>query len=230
VIGGILDQQRPQGNASMRRTCSILAFSLLVLSAGAIAGGPNHERLVQRELAAEDRGDLRGAIDVCRDLLKTKPKDAVTMNVMAGLYGKLGQFDVELEWAQRAIDTDPGYHLAYVNLGNAKFSQGKHDEARAAFGKAAELAPADPLPVYSLGVVEEAEHHLLPAIALYEKSVKLDPKFVPGLFNLAAMYANARRYDDALSTLDRLLVIDPGAQAAIRMRARIVEEKRKTSR
>jgi len=49
----------------------------------------------------------------------------------------------------------------------------------------------------------------------------LDPAFDPGLFSLAAMYANAGRLDDALATLDRLLKRNPQAQDALAMRARI---------
>src|SRR5258708_5649064 len=48
--------------------------------------------LVQQAVSLEDKGDLAGAIDTNKKVLKLDPKAAVTMNVIAGLYGQLGDF------------------------------------------------------------------------------------------------------------------------------------------
>ncbi len=57
------------------------------------------------------------------------------------------------------------------------------------------------------------------------KSVELDPRFENGYFNLAALYANLKKYDEAVAALHKVLEINPGADDAKAMLADI--EKRR---
>lgn len=177
------------------------------------------------EHAREDAGDLAGAIRACMDILRQHPKDAQAMNTIAGLNGKLGRYRDEIAWAQRALSADPGFFRAEINRGTALAQLGQPRQAQAAFEHARQLAPGDPMPVYSLGVLAENRHDVRAATALYEQSVKLDPKFDSGWFNLAAMYATARRFDDALAALDKVLALDPRAEDARAMRRRVQADK-----
>lgn len=69
---------------------------------------------------------------------------------------------------QKAIDTSPRYWKAYINLGNGLAMQDKFDAAIKAFQKAADIAPKDPLPIYSLGVVAENQRDFKKALDLYK--------------------------------------------------------------
>ncbi|HJX84248.1 MAG TPA: tetratricopeptide repeat protein, partial [Candidatus Angelobacter sp.] len=100
--------------------------------------------LVQQATSLEDKGDLAGAIDANKKVVKLDPKAAVTMNVIAGLYGRLGDFHSEADWTRKAIALDPKFTGAYINLGNAMGSAGRPAEARKAFGKVMELDPKSP--------------------------------------------------------------------------------------
>lgn len=192
-----------------------------------VAEGPVREKLIDEEIRREDVGDFAGAMEVAKKILETSPRDVETLNVIAGLYGKLGRYEEEVIWANKAIAIDQNFHLAHVNLGNALFYLGKFEEARRAFETAMRLAPRDPLPVYSLGTLAEEQQHLQEAISYFERSIKLEPKFQPGMFSLAAMYANAKRYPPAIAMLDRLILLNPSAHDAISMRKRIrIEAKR----
>lgn len=97
--------------------------------------------------------------------------------------------------------------------------------AQSAFERARQLAPNDPMPVYSLGVLAENRHDVRVATMLYEQSVALDPKFDSGWFNLAAMYASAGRFDDALAALDKVLALNPKAEDARAMRQHVERDK-----
>ena len=57
------------------------------------------------------------------------------------------------------------------------------------------------------------------------QSVALDPKFDSGWFNLAAMYASAGRFDDALAALDKVLALNPKAEDARAMRQHVERDK-----
>src|ERR1700674_388813 len=136
--------------------------------------------LIQQAISLEDKGDLPGAIDANKKVLKLDPKAAVTMNVIAGLYGKAGDFRSEADWTRKAIALDPKFTGAYINLGNAMGSAGRPAEARKAFGKVIELDPKSPLGVYSLGVVAERQFKYRVALGYYEQSTRIDPKFEDG--------------------------------------------------
>ena len=218
----------------IRKAMAVLAAASWVATAGAQDGiddssvhdGVASSGLWARERAREDAGDLAGAIDVCMKILHDHPsQQARAMSVVAGLNGKLGRFSDEITWAKRAIAADPRLFEAEVNLGNAQAQLGQPKLARTSYERARDLAPKDPMPVYSLGVLAENRHDVATATALYEQSVALEPRFDSGWFNLAAMYATAGRFDDALGALDKVLALNPHAEDARAMRRRVEADK-----
>ena len=178
-----------------------------------------------QERAREDAGDFDGAIHACMQILRRHPKEPRAMNAIAGLNGKLGRYRDEITWASRAIHVDRGFFEAQINLGTAEAALGNEAAARKAFQRARDLAPSSPMPVYSLGVLAERRHDVPTATALYERAVALDPTFESGWFNLAAMQAQAGRFDDALASLDKVLALHPDAQDAQAMRRHVQADK-----
>ena len=187
--------------------------------------------LWQKERTREAAGDFKGAIDVCRQILHDHPKQqAQALTAIAGLYGKQHRYRDEIAWANRALAVAPDFFAAEVNIGNAQAQLGQLKEAQASFERARTMAPREPMPVYSLGVLAENRHDVPAAIALYEQSVGLAPGFDSGWFNLAAMYASARRWDDALAALDKVLALDPHAEDARAMRRHVESDKAAAAR
>ena len=170
---------------------------------------PAIKSLIAKALAAEDAGNLPAAIELNKQILESQPKNVLSINSIAGLYGSLGKFDEELFWAKKAIEVDPNFDYAYINYGSALLQLGKIAEAKKAFEKAAELNPKSPFAFYSLGVLAEQTRDVPKAIKYYKKSIAVDPKFENGYFNLGAMLANMKQYDEAISTLKKLLTINP---------------------
>jgi tetratricopeptide (TPR) repeat protein len=218
----------------MRKTMAVLAAAAWVATASAqdrSAGasspdGVASSALWARERAREDAGDIAGAIQACMQLLHDHPtQQARAMSVIAGLNGKRGRFNEEITWAKRAIAADPQLFEAAINLGNAQVQLGQLKQGQASFERARAIAPKEPVPVYSLGVLAENRHDVPAATALYEQSVALDPAFDSGWFNLAAMYATAHRFDDALAALDKVLALNPHAEDARAMRRHVEADK-----
>ena len=181
--------------------------------------------LIQQARNLERQGDLSGAIDANKRVIKLDPKTAVTMNVIAGLYGRAGDFRSEADFARKAIALDPQFTGAYINLGNAMGSAGRPAEARKAFGKVIELDPKSPLGVYSLGVVAERQFKYREALGYYEQSTKIDPKFENGHYCAAAMHARLKEHDAALASLDKVRQLNPNAEDAKQLEAALVAKK-----
>lgn len=182
---------------------------------------PKAVALIKEAIQLEDSGKFEEAIAKFKQVLKAEPKDFAAMNSIAGLYGVLKQPAEQVNWAQRSFETNPKYWKALINLGNGQAAQGKFEWASAAFEKAHSIAPKDPLPVYSLGVVAENRDQIAEALKHYLKSIELDPKFQNGLFGAAAMHANLRQFAEAKKLLTRLLEIESQDQDARQMLAAI---------
>jgi tetratricopeptide (TPR) repeat protein len=210
--------------------CILLAIGHI--SANAQAGAPVNPseknpkaiELIKEAMRLESAMLFAGAIDKYKEVLKLEPKDFAAMNTIAGLYGNLGQPEQEVVWAQKAVDTSPKYWQGYINLGNGLAMQSKFDTANKSYQKALELAPNDPLPVYSLGVVAENQRDIKKALDLYKRSIELDPKFEDGLFSAAAMHANLKQFPEAKALLNKLLAINPKAEDARQMLQQIEKE------
>jgi len=181
---------------------------------------------VKQGLELEAKHDLEGAIETSKKVLAVEPNNECALNTIAGLYGVMGNFQQEVEWARRAIEANPRFMKAYINLGNAQGSLGNVKEAEAALTKARDLEPKNPLPIYSLGVLAEQQQRFQQALTFYQLSVKADPKFEDGYFNLAAMYADLKRIAEAKATLKKLLELNPNAQDAKEMLRQLERQKR----
>jgi tetratricopeptide (TPR) repeat protein len=175
---------------------------------------PEVKRLARRSIAEEEAGDLRAAIETGKEALALHPRNECQLNAIAGLYGKLGDFEQEVTWARKALELRPSFALAHVNLGNAYASMGQGARAAEAFKEAAALAPKNPLPVYSLGVLAEKAGQMQEALELYRRSVAIDPTFANGHFNLAAAAAKLKRFDEARAALERVLQLEPKSEDA----------------
>jgi Flp pilus assembly protein TadD len=57
---------------------------------------------------------------------------------------KQGHWDVATDWFKKAVKADPNLAEAHYNLALSLDKMGKHEDATAAFKKAAELAPTNP--------------------------------------------------------------------------------------
>jgi tetratricopeptide (TPR) repeat protein len=176
--------------------------------------------LIQKEHFLEEKGDYYGALQIAERLMQLTESECAS-NTIAGLYGVLGRFDLEILWAKRSIKINPKYVNGYINLGNAEAGLGNMPEARTAYMKAMDLAPKNPLPLYSLGVLLEKEHKTDEAAKMYQTAIELDSQFEDGYFNLAAIKANMRKFDEARILLQHLLKINPDDRDAKAMLDRV---------
>jgi len=185
------------------------------------------KELFKQAAEYENKGDFENSITTQIKLSNLDPHNYVSANIIAGLYGKLGKFNEEIQWAGKAIQINPKFSDAYINLGNGYFGSGNLINSEKCFKEALTLDSTSSFPYYSLGVIEEAKKNLKAAIWYYEKSVSLDSTFEDGYFNLAAMYANLKDFKKANANILKVLALDPKAKDAQEMHAHILEELRK---
>jgi tetratricopeptide (TPR) repeat protein len=110
------------------------------------------------------------------------------------------------EAAQQAVALNDSLPFAHTALGNVYLLQKQHDQARAEAERVITLDPnlADGYALLAtiLNFTGKPEE----ALELAEKAVRLNPGF---LFQLGHAYYSARRYEEAIATLKKLLVRNP---------------------
>lgn len=75
------------------------------------------------------KGDYEEALEIYFEHLRNNPDDHYTMINISKIYDLMEDYDLSLEWAEKAIDIFPETYEAYFYQGNAFFSKGEYEEA-----------------------------------------------------------------------------------------------------
>jgi len=201
-----------------------LPFSTLFLAiaiAVALPAWTTHaqspDELIRSALAAEDRGQIAEAIELHKAVIAAQPDNVRSLNSIAGLYGKQGQYREEIAWAKKALAIDERHAPSWLNLGTGHFALGELPQAMAAYKNAVATDPYNPATHYHLALVNEEMGDLPAAEKHYEDAVGADAKFEAAYFNLGALNARQGRFLKASSWLNRLLEINFGDLDARKM-------------
>jgi len=157
----------------------------------------------------EKKGDYDKAIADYTKVIELDPKDAAVYNYRGGAWMELRDYDRAIADFTKCIEIAPKYDLAYNNRGVVWRIKGDYDKAIADYTKAIEIYPefAD---VYSnLAAVMATSRQSRyrdgkRAVELARKALKL--KETPRtLDNLAAAYAEAGRFQEAIKTQEKAI-------------------------
>jgi len=102
-----------------------------------------------------------------------------------------------MEAYRRALEQDPDFAEAHVNLGRLLHLAGKLHLARAHYVRAMQLDPLDPVPLYNLGVVLEDLGEAEQAVEMYQRALRRDPGLADAHYNLALLYERRGRRAEA---------------------------------
>lgn len=110
---------------------------------------------------------------------------------------------------RRALQLDPGLTAARINLGIALFNIPDLPAAQRELQAAATAAPNAPQPQYVLGLLAKLQNNPVAAIAAFQKVLALDPNDVGANVNLGQLYAQQRKYPEAIAVLRTGIAAEP---------------------
>ncbi len=153
------------------------------------------------------RGEVDQAIVHLRRAVKLNPQVEVRLNLAAALRAK-GQTDQAISTYQQALRADPNHAHAQYTLGGMLKHRGRPAEALEHFREALRLKSDWPvvfndmawlLATHGDAAVRDGDE----AVRLAERAVRLTQERHPALLDtLAASYAAAGRFDDAVATAE----------------------------
>jgi tetratricopeptide (TPR) repeat protein len=98
----------------------------------------------------------------------------------------------------RALELDPDFADAYINLGRLAHEAGRLPEAIQLYQQALERRADDPIAHFNLALATEDHSGAERAIALYQRALELDPGFADAHFNLANLFERSGRAQEAI--------------------------------
>ena len=181
-----------------------------------LAFDPGLSELALRVAALLSRqGDYPHAIDVLKDAIKVKPKDAGPYLQLSFIYAKyLRKIDQALKYANQAITLDPQNFEAYQRLYEIEAAAGEPERALAVLDRAAGVKSDDPAFWIRLG-------KLYATIVFKTEPKPADIKRVNGFFDKAV--ANAGDDPTALKDVADYYAASQQIQEAIPLYLKVLE-------
>jgi tetratricopeptide (TPR) repeat protein len=114
------------------------------------------------------------------------------------------------EALQKAVELNPTFDAAYLNLGITYTGLGEYQNAVDTLTKANNLHKNWVMAINELGVAYRKLNNLAEAINQFQKVINLDEKFALGYFNLGEAQNKLGRKAEAKKTLTKLKQLNPG--------------------
>ena len=157
------------------------------------------------------QGDWTRSLDHYKRVLRINPKNTETMNNAGVVLARMGKWDEAIDHYQRAVQFFPNLPKFHSNLGDVLLKKGKVKEAVEAFYKELEISPKDPWVANRLAWIKATSQakdmrNAGEAVRLGEMACQLsDNKEATILDTLAAAYAEAGRFQEAVKTAEKAL-------------------------
>ncbi len=97
----------------------------------------------------------------------------------------------------------------YLRHGIDLFDTGAYQQARIEFLNAARIKPADPEPLYRLGLINEALGDAVNAFRTFSTAATQDPHYIPAKLKLAQYFLFSDQLNPAAEQLDQILADQP---------------------
>ena len=102
----------------------------------------------------------------------------------------------------------------YISRGNELFAQKEYVKAKLEYKNAARISPTNPIIIYRLGLIEEAQGNITQALKAFLVAEQQDGDYAPAVSKLLRYFMAAQRYDEVTKRIDHLLSIDPNNATA----------------
>jgi tetratricopeptide (TPR) repeat protein len=137
------------------------------------------------------------------------PPKAIALNHEGAAALAAGDLELAEARVALALEYNPRFTEAWVNLGLVEMERGQFEQARRDFVRARELNPDLPAPHHALGLLSEREGHTDEGERRYRAALRVDPGFGPARINLARLLFERGAFDEAREQFLRLTQVAP---------------------
>ena len=113
------------------------------------------------------------------------------------------------KYFQQALEADPKFAVARLNLGVALLGQQKLDAARSALTEATVELPNDPYGWYNLGLALKDSGEPEKGIAAFQRVTEIKPNEADAYYFIGYLSTQLQKYDDAVRAFQKGLKLNP---------------------
>lgn len=180
----------------------------MLLSSGETIGAPLENRIFQAH-AVLNKNDVDAGEKLAAEIEKASPGDASAF----ALSGRVAMFNSDTSRAEslskKALEIDPNNSHALNTLAAIALNSRHYDAAKVLLDRATAIGDRNPRTSYNRGLLAQKQGDTLEAIAFYEESVRLDPKYLGAHINLANVYEEVSRFEDGVAAARKAADIAP---------------------
>ncbi len=180
-----------------RAVGGIFACSFLICCAAILArsGAPSAQ---EKAAAAKKPGSSGGGI-----------ADANRFNTLGVAYMNQQRPADAQKYFEQALEADPKFAVARVNLGVSLVAQQKLEAARAALEAAAQQLPKDAYAWYNLGLAYKDLGETEKGIAAFQHVTQIAPNEPDAYYFVGYLNAQLQKYDEAIAAFQKGLALSP---------------------
>jgi len=135
--------------------------------------------------------------------------DAYRFNTLGVAYMNQQRPADAQKYFEQALEADPKFAVARLNLGVSLLAQQKLDAARAALETAAQQLPKDPFAWYNLGLVLKDLGEPEKGIAAFQHVTEIAPSEADAYYFAGYLYSQLQKYDEAIAAFQKGLALNP---------------------
>jgi tetratricopeptide (TPR) repeat protein len=193
----------------------------------------NTEQTLQQAIDDFNGGKLSDALQRCLAVLDEAGDNVDALHLGGIIAFQQGKADMASNLIWKAVQLDPGFLDAYLNLGQIYQHLGRNEDAAACFQKALELDPANgearalldaltphaPLPSgsHTMSVQEALEYasrehregNLEQAEGIYQAILQAEPSNADALHLLGIIRAQQSRFDESIDLIRQAIAANP---------------------
>lgn len=151
---------------------------------------------------------------------KNEPDNIEAQTKVGDMYSRIQRFDKAAEFYERAANIKPEDFDVVIRAAGNFFEARQFENAAKYYEKALQIKPGDIDARTDLGAtyLERQSPDIDRGIQEFQKSLEIDPKHEPTLFNLAVAYNKKGDKESFQSTLARLEAVNPASRYVTRLR------------
>lgn len=177
------------------------------------------DEAVSLAIALQQGGELAGAQELYRRVLKMAPGRADALHYSGVLAHQLGRSDEAIGLIERSLVLQPDQADGYSNLGIVLQSSGRLEAAIEAYRRAIAIDPKHANAYSNLGVLLRATGKPEDAEAAYRTAIRLNPDHIDAYTNLGILLNGLSRTAEAAACFCRVIILRPKHREARRLLA-----------
>jgi tetratricopeptide (TPR) repeat protein len=196
-----------------RQSLGSLLIVLMLLPVAIIAcsnNTDNGDEYASRGIDAYDAGRFDEAIVELEQAIEagvTRHEMEEIYTILGNTYDNLDLYDEAIDAHMKALELDPDYFQAWVNLGITYRHKGDLDRAEESYNKALNLEPDYAELHASIGALDIFKGEPEKAIVALERAIELDSQLAVAHANLALAYAMVGLFEEAEASLQQAIIL-----------------------